>query len=99
MNVVLTASAEADLESLGDWIAQSNPARALTFVRDIRERCDGLVDIPYAYPLIPRYEHGGIRRRLHVSYLIFYRIAGETIVVLRVLHGARHYEAILFPQD
>ncbi len=99
MNVVLTASAEADLESLGDWIAQSSPARALTFVRDIRERCDGLADMPYAYPLVPRYEHSGIHRRLHGEYLIFYRIAGETIVVLRVIQGARDYEAILFPQD
>jgi len=99
MIVVLTASAAADLESLADWIAQSNPAHALTFVRELRERCNGLAAMPYAYPLVPRYEHSGIRRRLHGSYLIFYRVAGETIVVLRVMHGARDYEAILFPQD
>ena len=98
MIVVITEAAEADLEQIGDWIAADNPARALTFVSELRERCQGLAAYPRAYPLVPRYEQIGIRRRAYRDYLIFYRIAGGRIEVLHVLHGARDYEAILFPE-
>jgi toxin ParE1/3/4 len=99
MIVVITEAAEADLEAIGDWIAADNPARALTFVLELRDRCLALADMPRAYPLVPRYEHLGVRRRSHRDYLIFYRIAGERIEVLHVLHGARDYEPILFPEN
>jgi toxin ParE1/3/4 len=31
--------------------------------------------------------------------LIFYRVLNDTVEVLHVLHGARDYEAILFPNE
>lgn len=99
MIVVVTETAEADLERIGDYIAVDNPVRALSFVQAPRERCEGLAEMPRLFPLVPRYEHLGIRRRIHGSYLIFYRIVGDTIQVLHVLHSAMNYEAILFPPD
>jgi toxin ParE1/3/4 len=48
--------------------------------------------------LVPRYEHTGVRRRPYGNYLIFYRISDDRIEVLHVLHGARDYESILFPE-
>lgn len=50
-------------------------------------------------PLVPRYEHHGIRRRPQASYLIFYRIEDDRVVIIRILHGARDYEALLFPEQ
>src|ERR1051325_3474689 len=98
MIVVITGAAEADLESIADWIARDNPVRALTFVQELRRRCESLVDAPTGYARVPRYEHLGIRRRVYHDYLIFYRIIGDTIEVLHVLHGARDYAPILFPE-
>lgn len=95
MIVVLTAEAERDLEAIGDYIAQDNPGRALTFVRDLREQCEGLVDFPKRFPLVPRYEPYGVRRRVFGNYAIFYRADADRVVVLHILHGARDYEAIL----
>ena len=99
MKVVLTASAEDDLESIADWIAQDNPGRALSFVMELREICEALGHTPRAYPLVPRYEHTGVRRRVHGNYLIFYRVEADLAVVLHVLHGARDYEPLLFPDE
>ena len=42
MIVVITEAAEADLEAIGDWIAADNPTRALTFLSELRERCESL---------------------------------------------------------
>ena len=97
MRVVLTDEAQADLEDIGDWIARDNPSRALTFVKELRHRCQTLAKAPRGYVLIPRYEHTGVRRRPHGNYLIFYRVSRNTVEVLHVLHGARDYESILFP--
>src|SRR5437867_12553857 len=99
MIVVITAAAESDLESIADWIAQDNPTRALTFITELRRRCETLVDAPKGYALVPRYDALGIRRRPYRDYLIFYRIAGETIEILHVLHSARDYEGILLRGD
>jgi plasmid stabilization system protein ParE len=55
--------------------------------------------MPSRYPLIPRYEERGIRRRPHGNYLIFYRIKADVVEILHILHGAMDYESILFPTD
>jgi plasmid stabilization system protein ParE len=54
MIVLVTAAAEADLESIGDWIAARNPERAVSFVRELRARCLKLADAPRGYALVPR---------------------------------------------
>ena len=97
MIVVVTAAAEADLERIGDFIARDNPARALSFIRELRAACERLIDAPEAFPLVPRYEKSNIRRRVCGNYLIFYRIEAEAIAVLHVLNGAMDYERLLFP--
>ncbi|MBH1974147.1 MAG: type II toxin-antitoxin system RelE/ParE family toxin [Rhodobacteraceae bacterium] len=99
MIVELTAAAEAELESIGDYIARDNPERALSFVRELARSCLDLADMPEAWPVVPRYKHLGIRRRVHGRYLIFYRIGADRITVLNVLNGAMDVEAVLFPYE
>ena len=94
MKVVLTPEAWAGLEEIGDFIA-----RALAFVDDLREAALTLADEPLAYPHVPRFERHGVRRRVHRGYLIFYRVRGDRIEILSILHGARDYEALLFPDE
>lgn len=98
MIVRITNEAEDNLEVIGNHIAKDNPDRALTFVRELRQSCLGLAEFPDRFPLVARYETQGVRRRLHGSYLIFYRVEPEQVVVLNILHGAQDYAAILFPQ-
>ena len=95
MIVHLTDEAEHELEQIGDYIARDNPKRALTFVRELRDKCLSLATMPRAFPLVRRYESQGIRRRAYGDYLIFYRIEADRVTVLHVLHGAMDYVAIL----
>ena len=94
MKLDITSAAEADLEEIADYIARDNPVRAMTFVRELYERCFDIADMPEAWPVVPRYEHHGIRRR----YLIFHQVGEDGIVILHVLNGAMDVEAILFPE-
>jgi plasmid stabilization system protein ParE len=99
MIVRIAASAIRDLEEIGDYIAQDNPERALSFVRELRDACLGLASMPAAFPLVPRYEHLDVRFRVHRNYLIFYKVEIKQVVVVRILHGARNYAALLFEGD
>ena len=99
MGLAFTDVAERELEAIGDYIALENPVRALSFVRELRKDCALLTTMPERHPFLPRYQNSGIRRRVFGRYLIFYRIEGETVQILHVLHGAMDYEAILFPED
>ncbi|MFM0562164.1 type II toxin-antitoxin system RelE/ParE family toxin [Paraburkholderia sediminicola] len=99
MIVRILPAAEAELEAIGDYIARDNPGRAVSFVRELRDRCMGLADMPLAFPLVPRYEDRGVRHQVHGNYQIFYRVVGEPagrIDVIHVLHSARNAAVILF---
>ena len=97
MKIIFSNAAETDLEEIGDYIAKDNARRALTFVRELRVTAQDIGSMPRAFPLVPRYEHHGIRRRPYGNYLIFYRVDEARISIIRILHGARDYEALLFP--
>lgn len=97
MIVRLSAEAERDLESIGDRIAQDNPARAVSFIGGLRAKCLALADFPMRFPLVPRYEGRSIRHRPHGNYLIFYRVEVEEVVVIHILHGPMDYAGVLFP--
>jgi len=96
MILEFASEAENDLEQIADHIAKDNPRRALSFVRELRNRSEDLVNSPNGFALVPRYEHHGIRRRVHGNYLIFYRVENEKVVIVHVLKGATDYGALLF---
>lgn len=86
--LVFSPRAERDLEEIGDYIARSNPARALSFLNELRTRCDRIAANPGAYlareDLAP-----GLRMAVHRRYLIFFRAAADHVRIERILHGAR----------
>lgn len=99
MIVHFLPEAIVDLETVGDYIALDNPRRAVAFIQELRDKCLSLADMPYAFPVVPRYERFGIRHRVYGNYQIFYRVveSDERIDIVHILHGARNYAAILFP--
>lgn len=99
MIVIITEEAETDLEHIGDVIAEDNSRRSASFVRELVQRCERLLDMPRRFSLLPGHEHTGIRRLVHGAYLIFYRIDADTVYILRILNGAMDYERILFPDE
>ena len=97
LKVVITEAAVADLISIGLYIRRDNPSRAVSFVAELEAKCKELGTMPKSFPFVPRHRESGVRRRPHGNYLIFYRLGADCVEVLHILHGARDYEAILFP--
>lgn len=99
MKVVFSPDADADLGSIFDHIARDDRQRAGTFIAELSQAAFDLERFPLAWPLVPRYEHFGFRRKVYKGYLIFFDVGGETVTILRILGGSRNYEQILFPSE
>ncbi len=95
MRVILSARAQVDLELITAFIAQDNPARAATFVVELRTVATGLADMPRAFPLIPRYERQGIRRRSWKGYGILYSALPDRVFVHRILGPGQDHDRAL----
>jgi len=99
LKVIFARAASSDLLEIGDWIAQDSRRRAHTCVEELEAACLGLGANSNRFQLVPGHEASGLRRRVHGAYLIFYRVDTDRVTVLRILHGARDYEPLLFPKD
>jgi len=87
MRVSISPLAERDLEGIGDYIAEDNPVRAVSFVAELRDQCATIAKAVQAYR--PRPELGeGIRSCAHGNYVIFFTATKTLLTIVRVLHGA-----------
>lgn len=95
MKVVLSTRAQVDLETIAAFITQDNPIRAATFIAELRKVAAGLADMPRAFPLIPRYEREGIRRRSWKGYGILYSALPDRVFVHRILGPGQDHDRAL----
>ena len=87
MRVAISPLAERDLEGIGDYIADDNPARAVSFVAELRDQCAAIAKAPQAYRLRPELGDG-VRSRAHGNYVVFFTVTKDRLTIIRVLHGA-----------
>ncbi|MEQ8283303.1 MAG: type II toxin-antitoxin system RelE/ParE family toxin [Parvibaculum sp.] len=89
--VVITPTAEADLDGILHFIALDDPAAARRFVAGLRRRMKSLVTMAKRCPLAPENGLDGleIRHSIQGQYRILFALEPTHIVILQVRHGAR----------
>lgn len=87
----------ADLVEIRDFISQDAPETAGAFIEAILDRIEELSRFPRrgARPRDPRLRRLGYRFLTHQRRLIFYRVVGARVWILRVVHGYREYRDLL----
>jgi Plasmid stabilization system protein len=97
MRVEFSPWVEGDLEAIADYIAQDNPARAVSFIREIRAKVRAIGRRPLLYRLRP--EIGKDARIAVVGRcILLFRIAGEVVRIERVVFGGRDLPELLNEQ-
>jgi len=81
--------AEADLADITAYIARDDPARAISFVRELREHCRRLLAFPHARRLRPELGEG-VRLSSFGNYVVLYVVQPDLLEIRRVVHGARN---------
>ena len=101
-NVILTAAARADLKEIKDYIATVllNPGSANGILKRITSDLRSLERFPELGTVIQLEESSVVYRYLVCgSYMPFYHIQGDNVIVDRVLYGRRNYMKILFGNE
>ena len=92
MKVFVSGKARRDLLEIYAYVAARNPSAAQNLMKDVDGKFANLSQFPFIgrerSSLFP-----GLRSLIVGSYLIFYVVEGERIVVYRVLHGRRDIDA------
>jgi len=89
--------AEVDFTEIVAYISADNPSAANTLALKIEKNIELLSFNPHL-GRIPRDEeikNLGYRYIIVQNYIIFYTIEDKTILIHRVLHGARNYKTLL----
>jgi toxin ParE1/3/4 len=94
MSYSLTPQAQADIEDIAVHIAMDDLSAAHHWLNDMERRFQLLGDMPGLGVARP-----DIRADLRIlsagNYLILYRQKQRNVEVVRVLHGARQWQALL----
>ena len=94
MKVLFAETAEADLEIIGDWIAEDDPHRAANFLMRLRDRCHSLSSRPKRFPVVRYVRGAAIRKLSYKDYLIFYVVLPNRVEIMHVMHGARDWMSL-----
>ena len=84
----ITPAAKSDLDEIADYIAEDNPERARSFIREIVVHCHRIAERPGIGRKRPDLRPD-MRSVPHGRYIIFYRNIADGAEIVRVLHGAR----------
>jgi toxin ParE1/3/4 len=94
LKLVVRPEAEADLTTGFQWYEEQLPGLGHDFLAIVYQQLQRILERPEGYPRL----HPRLRRSLtpRFPYAIFYLVAGDTVVVIAVLHQAsdpRHWQS------
>jgi plasmid stabilization system protein ParE len=95
--VEITAAAQEDVRRCHDYIAEDSPASARRWVDELQRQMASLETFPLRCGLIPEAAElgGSYRHLIFGNYRTIFRVAGTTVWVVRIIHGAQLLDTTL----
>jgi toxin ParE1/3/4 len=94
MRVRFSSLVEGDLDAIADYIAQDNPTRAVSFLREIGEQIHAIGRNPLLYQLRPEIGEGAHMATVG-RYVILFRVIGKAVRIERIVYGGRDLLALI----
>ena len=98
MILSISPKAVLDMESIGDYIAQDNPVRAVSFIDELYAQCRIINEQPQGYQKRPELGDN-VRLCAYGRYVIFFTSSEKEVRIERVLHGARAIKSLWDASD
>ncbi len=89
MSVTWTETATDQLQAIRDFLARSSPGYAQTLAERVVVRTEALGGQPLVGAEVPEYGDSSIREVFEHPYRILYRVDGQDVQVVAVIHSAR----------
>jgi len=89
--VNISFNAQKDLERIFFYIAEDSINNAKKFLLELEERIYSLDVMPERFALISENNFFGTNYRqiTHKKYRVIYKISGNSVFIMRVVHGAK----------
>lgn len=89
--IVITPTAEANLDDILHFIALDSPTAGRRFVTGLRGRMKALATLPERCPRAPEDGLDGleIRHLIYGRYRVLFTVDADRVIILQVRHGAR----------
>ena len=78
-----------DLDSAAEYISRDSPRYAAAFTREVLKSVSSLRQFPRHGRIVPEFDDPSLRELIVQSYRLIYRIRGNKITILGLIHGAR----------
>jgi plasmid stabilization system protein ParE len=89
MKLIWTDPSLDDLRAVRDYIGRDSDYYAADLVEQVVLSVERLLRFPKLGRVVPETQDENIRELVHQNYRIIYRIAGERIEILTIVHGSR----------
>jgi len=89
MKLIWTDPSIEDLRAVRDYIGRDSDYYAADLVEQVVLSVERLLRFPKLGRVVPEAQDESIRELVHQNYRIIYRIAGERIEILTIVHGSR----------
>lgn len=89
--VNISFNAQKDLEHIFFYIAEDSMNNAKNFIFELEEKIYSLDTMSERFALIPENIFFGTNYRqiTHKKYRVIYKISGNSVFIMRVVHGAK----------
>ena len=92
--IIWSPQATQDLRSIRSFIARDSKQYAKRMVDRIKQAVSGCRRFPETAAIVPEFGDPLVREIFVATYRVIYRIDGNAIHVLTVLHSARHLRGL-----
>jgi plasmid stabilization system protein ParE len=89
MKLIWTDPSIADLRAIRDYIARDSDYYAADLVEQLVLSVERLLPFPKLGRMVPEAQDESIRELVQQGYRIIYRLVGERIEILTIVHGSR----------
>jgi toxin ParE1/3/4 len=84
-----------DLEEAADYIARDSRFYSAAFVREARDAANSLRTLSRRGRVVPEIGDPNVRELFVHSHRLIYRVVGQDVEVLALIHGARDLRRLL----
>jgi toxin ParE1/3/4 len=92
-----TRGSTEDLRQIKEYIGQSAPDTAESFVQRLIASTNRLAAFPLSGSVVRAFSRFEAREILHGNYRIIYRVDGERVLILTVYHASRMLDEDCIP--
>jgi toxin ParE1/3/4 len=87
--LVWSDTARADVDEIEAYVAARSPINAIRVVEKMWDAARKQCDFPYSARMIPEFQDPTRRETFVYEYRLMYRIEGNRVRIMRVVHGRR----------